>query len=479
MSVDYDLIILGATPAGIQAAIAATTLKARVALITQGITSTAAPELVSHHALLQVAHTKKQTQFPGPFQVAPAPPDQWHQVAPWLEAVVMNVEATRVTGLAYQGVDVLDGRGQFCRKPGLRVQAGDRTLQARGYLLTMDEQPTIPPISGLETITYSTPATFPSKIATLAPAAQVAILGSGKTAVELAQALSYLGFQTTLLTQQACLLPEADRDVSQAIQAQLEADGVVVRLQTLIHQIQAKGGQSQIHLDAEILVVDEVVLATGQAPNGAALNLTAAGVRWSSHGIVVSRKQQTTQPRIYACEGRWGGECFAHLATAEATIALKNILFLPGFKVKVQSLPLAIHTSPAVAWVGLTEAQAIRRHGRKNVFILQQAFHTVPKAHMRNDLNGFCKLVVHRNGTLLGAHLVGEQGSELINVLALAMQHKLKVGAIAALPCPTSTLAEILKHTAATYSNLYLKQNNLLQDFIDHCFDLRRALSKS
>ena len=94
MSVDYDLIILGATPAGIQAAIAATTLKARVALITQGITSTAAPELVSHHALLQVAHTKKQTQFPGPFQVAPAPPDQWHQVAPWLEAVVMNVEAT-------------------------------------------------------------------------------------------------------------------------------------------------------------------------------------------------------------------------------------------------------------------------------------------------------------------------------------------------------------------------------------------------
>jgi pyruvate/2-oxoglutarate dehydrogenase complex dihydrolipoamide dehydrogenase (E3) component len=479
MSVDYDLIILGATPAGIQAAIAAATLKARVALITQGITSTAAPELVAHHALLHVAQARKPAQFPLPSQGLPAMPDQWHQVTPWLEAVVTNVEATRLTGLAYQGVDVIDGRGEFSRNPTLQVQAGDRSLQARGYLLTIDGQPLLPPIPGLETVAYSTPATFPSKLATLAPNAQVAILGSGKTAVELAQALSHLGLQTTLLTQQPCLLPEADRDVSQHLQAQLEADGVVVRLQTLIHQIQAKGGQAQVYLDAEVFEVDEIVLATGQAPSLAALNLDVVGVKWSSHGLVVNPKQQTTNPRIYACEGRWGGECFAHLATAEATIALKNILFLPWFTVNVQSMPLVIHTSPAVAWVGLTETQAIRRYGHKKVFILQQAFHTLPKAHMRNDLDGFCKLIVHRNGNLLGGHLIGEQTSELINILALAMRHKLKIGAIADLPCPTPTLAAILRHTAATYRSLSLKHHAALQDLIDHCFDLQRVVSRN
>lgn len=478
MSIDYDLVVFGATPAGVQAAIAAATLKARVALITQGITPTNLPEAVPHHALLDLA-----TRItPHPLTHSPTDSDsplQWEQLCHWTGAIAANVEAARsINGLAHRGIDVIAGMGEFCRKPALGVRVGDRNLQARGYLLAMGGCAWIPAIAGLETAGYLTSETLQTQMQRLATCQNVVVIGSGKTAVELAQTLIRLGIETTLITQNDALIPNTDAEVARLIQAQLEAEGVRVLLQTSITQVRSLADKKQLQLGNHTLETDEIIVAAGHSPNVKSLNLEAAGVRWNANGIWHNAKLQTTHPRVYVCDGLLGTESITQVANQEAAIALRNILFFPTSTIDYRTIPLTVHTSPNLAWLGLTETQATQTYG-KQVYVLRQSFNALPQAQIRNDLTGLCKLIVHRNGTILGAHLVGAFASEWIGILALAMQQKLKIQAIASLPLPSPTLAEILHHTAIDFRRLQLKHNHHLQDLFDHFFDLRRAWSKN
>lgn len=482
MAVDYDLIVWGATPAGIHAAIAAATLKARVALITQAITPNHAPEAIAQQALIHLANLSNQTHHsPLAFLQSPPPPLKWHwaRSQPWLETVVDNVAATRSeTVLAYHGVDVITGQAAFCRQPRMGVAVGDRIWQARGYLLAMDARPEIPSIAGLSTVGYLTADQVPAQIGSLAAQQTVVIIGCGPTAVELAQTLTRLGVQATIVTQSSCLLPDCDRDISQFIQAQLEAEGVHLRLQTRIDQLRSQGNQKQLLLDQTLLPVDEIILAVGHSPHVGALNLDAVGVEWNEQGIPVKPTLQTSNPRVYACEGRRGQECSVTAATYEAAIALHNILFFPTRRAQAGHIPGVIQTMPSVAWVGQTADQAVKQYGRRNIYLLRQSLNCLPSAQIRDDLSGFCKLVVHRDGTLLGAHLVGWQASEAIALLALALPQRLNISAIAALPLPASSFAASIQQTALQFRQLQLKRNRWQQDLVDHFFDCRRAWSR-
>ncbi len=483
MAVDYDLIILGATPAGIQSAIAAATLKARVALLTQGDPLPALPEALPSQALLHLAQISQTAAAPLPAALATQPPTrpdwQWARVDQWLEGIRRNVAVGRSeTALAYQGVDVSTMPGVFCRKPALGVRVGDRVLQARGYLLAMGARPAIPSIAGLEAVGYLTADQVPAQLERLSSLKTVFILGNGKTAVELAQTLVAFGLQLILVTQQPTLLPQGDRELTQLIQAQLEAAGVQLWLQTTIDQVRSHQGQKQLLIGNTVLSADEIILAAGHAPDLKALQLEAIGVQWDDRGVRVKPTLQTTHPRIYACEGRVGRECDAAVASAEAAIALKNILYFPVHRINYPTIPMVLHSPPA-AWVGLTIAQAQQQYGRRQVVELQRSRHNLPTAQITDDLTGFCKLVGHRNGTLLGAHLVGAQAGEAIALLALAMQQRLKMSAIAQLIPPTFTLAELVQQTATDFRRDYFHQHPWQQDAIDTFFDLRRAWSRN
>lgn len=480
MAVDYDLIIMGATPVGFQAAIAAATLKARVALITQGISPRHAPEAIPLQAIRYLAHQSGQPSPKLSLAQSLPRPWQWNHPLEWLDAVVGNIEAGRSdTVLAYRGVDVIPMMGAFCRKPVPGVMVGDRFLHARGYLLMMDTRPAIPAIAGLHGVGFLTPETVPDQVAAWASGHKVVIVGADKTAVDLAQILTRLGMQVIILTPQPALLPICDREVAQLIQAQLEAEGVQIWLNTAIDQVRSRAGQKQLLLGNTILTTDEIIVATGQTPNLGALNLEAVGVQWDDQGIPHRPTLQTSNPRIYACEGRVGLECFASLATQEAEIALKNILFFPWHRIERSVVPLAIQVAPEAAWVGLTADAAIQQYGQRQVYVLRQAVQTLPQAQIRDDLTGFCKLIVHRNGTLLGAHVVSAQASEAIGILALAMQQRLKISAISSLALPSPTLAELVPQTAREFQRQHLKHTLWQQDLIDNFFDLRRAWSRN
>ncbi|NJR65845.1 MAG: NAD(P)/FAD-dependent oxidoreductase [Leptolyngbyaceae cyanobacterium CRU_2_3] len=131
-------------------------------------------------------------------------------------------------------------------------------------------------------------------------------------------------------------------------------------------------------------------------------------------------------------------------------------------------MPLALLTQPELARIGLTEAQARQSYGEtgKPLIILKQFTKTLAKDQIQGETTGFCKLIVRHNGEILGGHWVGTAASEGIGILALAMQQKIKVSAIAQLPFVTPSHAELLQAIAQQWQQTTkLSQRNLVESW--------------
>jgi pyruvate/2-oxoglutarate dehydrogenase complex dihydrolipoamide dehydrogenase (E3) component len=445
MSVDYDLVVIGNTPAGRYAASMASTLKARVALVEQDLTT---------------------------FEPAAIDPD--------LGVALKLHRQHELSRLAIAGIDVVTGTGRFQRHRQHCVFAvPERVLRSRAYLLALDSCPQIPQIPGLTEVEYLTLGTDGRSVSPLFLQQQQEsqhhwlILGSEPAGLACAQRMRRLGCAVTLITHQSCLLPTEDREVVRWLQAQLEAEGVQILTQTQVIRIQQPSDQIEIAVaSGETVLGDRLLLATGQQPQIADLNLEVVGVTWQPLPHYNPRLQ-TTNSRIYACGEFWGGYTLEQVACYEASIAVKNALFFPGFTVDYQNIPWAIETDPPLARVGLTETQATKRYG-KDVWIFRQSLTRLLKSQ-NQELTGFCKMIIRPQGKILGVHLIGAEAPAAAATIALAMQHQLQIGAIAQLLPVTPLWREILMLIAAEWQHQSLQRHPWPQDWLESFFYCRRS----
>ncbi|MGB7413222.1 MAG: hypothetical protein WA902_03355, partial [Thermosynechococcaceae cyanobacterium] len=145
------------------------------------------------------------------------------------------------------------------------------------------------------------------------------------------------------------------------------------------------------------------------------------------------------------CGSMLGGYNLPHIARYEASLAVKNALFLPTRSINYDTLPWAILTEPALARVGLTTAQAQERYDHVNV--LSTTYKLLESAHRQGQPTGLCQLVTRDNNILVGAHLVGTAAAEIVHPLALAVQQQQTIQEIANWPIITSTFSEIIHQT--------------------------------
>lgn len=488
MAVEYDLVVIGGSSAGVYAAVAANFLKARVALVDQGsLEADGFGQLLGYQQTLahvgRVSEQIRQADLLGFQWQTPegiAAKDirlRWEQVHQWATGVFNALnEQPSASVLAALGVEVVVGCGQFCRRPRLGFAVGDRVLRSRAYLIATGSCPIVPEIEGLQTTGFLSADTLGQTASQPTPPQQVVMIGGDPTGTELAQTFARLGSKVTMVMSSPHLLAKEDPEAARLIQAQLEAEGVRVLTQTQVTQVRKIQGQKWVQAGNEAIAADEIFLAAGRQPNVHNLNLEAVGVRWTTQGIERNAKLQTTNPRIYACGSAIAGYPYAHIAQYEASVALRNALFFPIFRLKEAGIPWAIFSEPQLARVGLTEPQAFRRYG-KDVMVLRQYLKTLAQAHLQDQTTGFCKVIVRRNGTILGAHIVGPQASEIIQAIALAMRHQLKIGAIADLPFVSPTWSEILVKTAELWHQQRLQQNPGRQNFLEGFFAFRRSWS--
>lgn len=159
-------------------------------------------------------------------------------------------------------------------------------------------------------------------------------------------------------------------------------------------------------------------MAVGRRPNTDGLDLEAAGIGYTRRGIAVNENFETSVPGVYAVGDVTGGIMLAHAATYQGLHALNHICGQTD-RIRFDLVPAAVFTMPEVASVGLTEEQC--REQGQTVRCLKSFYRANGKAVSMDETDGYCKIIVSDDGTLLGAHIMGAHASDLIHELTAVM----------------------------------------------------------
>lgn len=479
MTVDYDLVIIGGGPTGRYAAVAAARLKARVALVEP--LQSEGNWVLSNQALVEVGRVAYQMGSARQFGVYPATETsaqgtstQTDRVMQWVKTVTSTLEEQHSPAiLAALGIEVILGRGQFHNQPHLTFSIDGRQLRSRTYLIATGIRYAQPDIDGLQLSQYLTPDSLLQQQWSQWPDS-LAVIGGGLVGIELSQTFARLGSRVTLIVGGSHILSQEDSEAAFWVQAQLEAEGIRVLTHSHVTQVRQANDQKLVLTAKHTIPASDILLTVGQQPNVEFLNLEAVGVKLDRQSIQVNAKLQTSNPRIYSCGEVIGGYPLTHIANYEARIAINNALFWPVSKVNYRVIPWAMFSDPELARVGLTEAQA-RQHYGQEIQVLRQFYKTIARAQLRADVTGLCKIIIRRDGTILGAHLVGPAAGDVIHGIALAMKHQLKVNTLSDLVHISPTLAEIICQTATVRQTL--SRQSARQDLLERFFNLCRAWS--
>ncbi|HCQ22531.1 MAG: dihydrolipoyl dehydrogenase family protein [Aphanizomenon sp.] len=479
-NIDYDLVIIGGSIAGYQAALTATRLHAKVALIVSEDFSHQY-DLNYQYTLSEISQiTQKYSNLAnlGIHQIninLNTADLNWKKGLFYAGAVSKNLDTINsLPHLAAQGVDIIIGNSQFQSSPKLSLTINERRLYSRTYLLANGSRPLIPNIAGLDNIEYLTLANIWKYLEKTTLPENWVILGGVPQSIEIAQILARFGCQVTLIVKYSSILPDLDVEIAQLLTAQLEVDGVRILTQTQVTQVRQIDNKKWVQAGNQAIETDEIFIATGQQPNLEYLNLPAVGVKYHQQRLVVNQKLQTTNHRIYACGDVLGGYNIQNIGNYEANIAVENALFFPRLKVNYQSVPWGISSQPMVAQIGLTEIKAKKRYSQNQVLVFKQYFKTTTAAQIQGQITGICKLIVLENGTILGCSILGIEAGELINIIGLAISQNIKVHHLAKLSPIYPSLSEILQETAGEWYRHKINKSRVFQELLLSFFNYRR-----
>jgi pyruvate/2-oxoglutarate dehydrogenase complex dihydrolipoamide dehydrogenase (E3) component len=360
------------------------------------------------------------------------------------------------------------------------VEAAGRRLEGRKFLLATGSRPAIPPVDGLRDAGFVTHEDAFDRAAL--PGSSV-ILGGGAIGVEFAQAYRRLGVEVTLVEMAGRILPREDREISAAVTELLREEGVSVRAgQRAVRAERRNDGTAVLELEdaggsrgggTDAVEAEELFVAAGSSPNVESLGLEEVGVEVGDAGIAVDDRLRTSLPHVFAAGDVIGGHQFTHVADHEARTVIRNALFPFSSPVDYTVIPWAIFTDPPVARVGLTEEEARQRHG-DGVGVVRYDLADLDRAITERQARGMVKIVVDRQGRIVGGHLLGEDAGSVIMELALAVREDVKLGSLSDLVHPYPTMSEGLRRAADEYRRAGLTP--LVQRWLDRWFRLARRL---
>lgn len=461
----YNLVVLGAGPAGLVATAGAAGLGARVALVERHLMGGDCLNYgcVPSKALLRAARAAADVRDAGGFGVNVPPgttvdfPAVMERLRRLRADISQHDSARRFASL---GVDVFLGQGRFTGPDALEVDG--KALRFKKAVIATGARAAALPIPGLAEAGYLTNETVFSLTAL---PRRLAVIGAGPIGCELAQAFARFGAEVTLLEAAPQLLGREDRDAAERVQAALLRDGVKIMVSCKVSSVggarSVSAGPPGKTIVAEHdgqrreLTVDEVLVGVGRAPNVEGLGLEAAGVSFDRTGVQVDLRLRTTQRRIYAA----GDVCtpfkFTHTADAMARIVIQNALFLGRKRTSALTVPWCTFTDPEIAHVGLNEEDAAERGIPVTTFV--QELRDVDRARLDGEAEGLVKVHVRR-GTdrIVGATIVARRAGEMISELTLAMVGGLGLKTIGGTIHPYPTQAEAVKRVADRHARTRL-----------------------
>ena len=351
------------------------------------------------------------------------------------------------------GVDVYFGKGAFVDNNTASVTRsnGEKTeLKFKKAVIASGARASAPPIKGLDQINYLTNENLFSL--TELPQ-RFGIVGSGPIGSEMAQSFARFGSEVFLFERADHILSREDADAAAIVQKQFVKDGVNLELDAedmeLISEADGKIGVKIKQKGVEkTVVVDQLLIAVGRAPNTDGLNLEGVGVEFDKRGVKVDDFMQTTNNKIYACGDICSKYQFTHSADFQARNVIQNALFAVGpFGKKKNSdliIPWATYTSPEIAHVGMYPADA--KEAGVEIDTYEQSLEHIDRAILEGTDEGFIK--VHtKKGTdkIVGATIVAENAGDLISEITVAMKNKIGLSGLGSTIHPYPTQAEAIR----------------------------------
>ncbi len=451
----YNLVVVGAGTAGLVTAAVAAGLGARVALVEKHLMGGDCLNVgcVPSKGIIRAARAWSAVGTSDEFGISVRESERDFGAVMErmrrLRATLSRVDSVqRFTDL---GVDVFVGQGHFTGKDA--IQVGDQTLRFRRAAICTGARAAAPPIAGLEETGYLTNETVFSL--TECPR-RLAVIGAGPIGCELSQAFARFGSTVTLIERADHILPREDPDAAAIVQSQMERDGISFAFGATITSVEQRGVEKVIHYthdgEATEVVVDQVLVGVGRAPNVEGLGLLEAGVTCDKGGVTVSGTLRTSNPKIFAA----GDICFpfkfTHTADAMAQIVIQNALFphpLGLGQTTTDSLiiPWCTYTEPEIAHVGLYESEASARGIEVETFT--QTLDEVDRAVLDGEQEGFARVHVEKGtDTIVGATIVAGNAGNMISEVTLAMKTRAGLSAIGSTIHPYPTQAEALRKVA-------------------------------
>ncbi len=456
MAPAYDVVVIGAGPAGYVAAIRGSQLGMKVALVEKtwlggvclNVGCIPSKALLRNAELVYVLRHKAKTfglRFEG-FQ------------ADYAQAVKRSRKvAQRLTkGVAFlmrkNDVEVHMGTGRILAVGQVQVtpQEGEPyVLETRHIVVATGARPIMLPgveADGERVLTYKE-AILQERL----PERPI-IIGGGPIGVEFATIWHAYGAQVTVVEMMPHLLPMEDPDLGKALGRSLEKRKIRVLTGHKVTGVEA--GQQGVRVRAEgpkgevTLEGDQVLVAIGFRPNTQDLGLEDVGVRLTPRGAIeIDERMATNVPGIWAIGDVTGKLMLAHVGSAQGIRCMEAIAGREIDPLDYAFMPRAVYSHPQVAAFGLTEPQARERGYR--VKTAQFPFQAIGKALALDEYEGWAKLVIDETyGEILGAHLIGPEVTELLPELTLARMMELTAEEIARNVHAHPTLSEILAEVA-------------------------------
>ncbi len=421
----YDLLIIGAGPAGLVAARGAAAAGARVALIESRhiggncLNEGCIPSKTILRSAQLIAEMLNAPNYgvSSPVEVSvdfAAVMDRMRRVR---DRILRVDSATR---LRDEGISLHVGHARFVSADAVAVD-GTR-LRFRKALIATGARPLLPDIEGLAAAGFLSNETV---FELTALPHSLLVIGGGPLGCELAQAFARFGSRTLICHSEPLFLPKEERDAAQMVSHALAHDGVEIHLNCTVVAVRLEGGRKHVTMVSDgntaTTVVDEILTGIGRLPAVQCLDLEAAGVAYDdATGIEVDDFLRTRNPRIFAAGDCCLEQAYTNTAEASARIVVCNALFRGRQRLSALTVPWCTYTDPQVAHVGLSVRQARAQDIPVKTYTVPM--HDVVRAIADGEEEGFVKIHV-REGTdrILGATIVGRTAGELINNISLAM----------------------------------------------------------
>jgi dihydrolipoamide dehydrogenase len=431
---EYDLIIIGSGPGGYVAAVRASQLGLKVAVVEKAETGGICLNwgCIPTKALLKSAQVLDYARHAADYGI-----NAGEAPAPDFGAVIARsrgVADAMSKGVQYlfkkYNIPVLSGFGRLKGAGAVEVEAADGTKETYGakhiIIATGARSRELPNLrqDGRKIIGYREAMTLPAL-----PASMV-VVGSGAIGSEFAGFYRSMGTEVTLVEFMPRILPIEDEEVSRTLERSFKKAKMKIMVNSTVEKVDTSGDRCVVTIKTpkgeETVETDVVLSAVGITPNTEGIGLEENGVKTERGRVVVDEFYRTSVSGVYAIGDIVPGPALAHVASAEAIVCVEKIAGRNPHTVDYENIPGCTYTTPEVASCGMTEeaAKAAGIETKTGKFM----FMASGKASAAGAREGFVKLVFNAaDDRLIGGHLIGMNVTEMISSLVTAR----KMGATA------------------------------------------------